>query len=138
MTEEVSVSTRTFDSERQALESLLVLDAGAIEAMDWEPVHGCPGVYDKQLWRYGSYVEALVRFDAGAVGPGVPHLVAHHHIWVVSGTATIAGRRVGPGSYIHVPPGAEHRVEEVGADGCVLLQMHRPHAPQEAESRSRW
>lgn len=131
------MSARTLDGDRQALESLLILDAGAIDAIDWEPVPGLPGVCEKQLWRYGSYVEALLRFDVGAVGPGVPHLAAHHHIWVVAGTATIAGRRVGPGSYIHVPPGAEHRVEGVGPDGCVLLQMHRPHAPQEAQSRPR-
>jgi mannose-6-phosphate isomerase-like protein (cupin superfamily) len=124
-------------NDQMALDMLRVLDADEIERLPWMPVSGCEGVYEKRLWRFDSFVQALLRFEPGGVAPGRPHLAAHHHMWVVSGEATIAGRRLTPGSYVHVPPGVHHRVEDVGPHGCVVLQMHRPHAPQEAEHRRR-
>ncbi len=93
-------------------------------------VTGCPGVQDKELWRFGDFVQALIRYAPAASTPGRPHLAAHHHIWVVSGAATIAGRRLVAGSYLHVPPDTPHEIV-AGTDGCLLLQMHRPHGPQE-------
>lgn len=120
--------------QRAALQALLVLGAADIDALPWQPVPGCPGVAQKELWRFDSYVEALIRLEPGATTPGAPHLAAHHHIWVVSGSATIAGHPVGPSSYLHVPPGAWHPFEDVGPQGCVVLQMHRPHPPREAEA----
>lgn len=127
--------TSTHDlSPREALGTLFSVDAAAIDGMSWEPVTGCPGVSDKILWRLGDFVEALVRYAPGATSPGRPHLAAHHHFWVVSGAATVAGRRLDAGSYMHVPPGVEHAVTEVGPEGFTVLQMHRPHAPVEAEA----
>ncbi len=118
---------------REALESLLALNPVEIDLLPWRQVDGYPGVFEKVLWRFGDYVQALIRYEPGAGTPGEPHLVAHHHIWVVSGAATIARRRLVAGSYMHVPPGVVHRVEDVGPEGATLLQMHRPHAPLEAE-----
>ena len=120
-------------SDRAAVEALLVLPADEIEATRWEPVPGCPGVIEKTLWRFGAFTQALVHYDSGASSPGRPHLAAHHHIWVVSGTAEIAGRTLGAGSYLHVPPQVTHPIKGVGPDGCTVLQMHRPHAPREAD-----
>lgn len=119
-----------------ALRTLLVLDAAEIEAMPWTPVERAPGVQLKILWQFDDYVQALLRAEPGATIPGRPHLVAHHHIWVVSGSATVAGRRVAAGSYLYVPPGAEHQMREVGPQGCLVLQIHHPHGPAEAERRS--
>lgn len=127
------MTTRPTDTIRAALDSLLVLDADDIAAMPWRPVAGYPGLEDRELWRLNGYVQALIRVAPGATTPGEPHLAAHHHIWVVSGAATIAGRRVTAGSYLHVPPGVRHAVEDVGPEGFVFLQMHRPHAPREAQ-----
>ncbi len=118
---------------KEALESLFALNPVEIDLLPWRPVDGCAGVFEKVLWRFGDYVQALLRYEPGASTPGEPHLVAHHHLWVVSGAATIARRRLVAGSYMHVPPGVTHRVEDVGPDGCTILQMHRPHAPSEAE-----
>lgn len=115
-----------------ALASLRVLDAAQIEAMPWEPVEHCPGVSMKVLWRFDDYVNALLRAEPGAAVAGRPHLAAHHHVWVVSGEASIGDRRLTAGSYLHVPPGVAHQLE-AGPAGCVLLQVHRPHAPREAE-----
>ncbi|MGZ4650925.1 MAG: cupin domain-containing protein [Kineosporiaceae bacterium] len=119
--------------DREALDDLYSLSAAQIDLMPWEPVPGSSGVHQKVLWHLGTFVQALVRYDQGATGDGEPHLAAHHHLWVVSGAATVAGRRLDAGSYMHVPPGVRHRVEDVGPEGCLMLQMHRPHAPVEAE-----
>lgn len=120
-------------SSREALENLYSVDAQQIDELPWTQVPGCPGVYEKTLWRFGDFVVALIRYQPNATTPGVPHLVAHHHIWVVSGVAEVAGRLLVAGSYVHVPPGAGHPVENVGDEACTILQMHRPHPPREAE-----
>ena len=118
---------------RDSLEQLLAFTPLEIDRFRWQPIADCPGVYYKELWRLGDYVQALIRYDNGASSDGKPLLAGHEHIWVVSGAATIAGRRMIAGSYMHVPPGKRHTVEGVGPDGCTLLQMHQPHAPAEAE-----
>lgn len=120
-------------TETDALSSLHVLDAHQVESLAWTAVAGCPGVEQKVLWRLGGFTQALIRYAAGAGTPGAPHLAAHHHVWVYSGEITFAGRRLSAGSYAHVPPGVAHPAGEVGAEGCTLLQMHRPHPPREAE-----
>lgn len=119
-------------SDVDALSALYSLDAEAIEQLRWDEVAGCPEVHQKVLWRLGDFAQALLRYGPGATTPGIPHLAAHHHIWVVAGTVTIAGRPLGEGSYMHVPPGVSH-LASAGADGCTILQMHRPHSPSEAK-----
>ena len=122
-------------TEREALHDLRVLDATEIDAMPWVDVPGSPGVQTKVLWRFTDFTQALIHVRPGQVVPGAAHLAAHHHIWIVDGTATVAGRRLSAGSYVHVPPGVEHEMSEVGPQGCTFLQMHRPHPPREADAR---
>lgn len=117
-------ATKTFD--RPAPDTLLVLSPGEVDRLPWTPVPGCPGVRATELWRSGDIHDVLISYEPGAGTPGVPHPGAHHHIWVVAGSASIAGRRVVAGSYVHVPPATAHPITEVGAEGCALLQMHRP------------
>ena len=119
-------------SSRDALEVLYALNPVGIDGLPWFAVDGVDGVHEKVLWRLGDFVQALVRYEPGATTAGEPHLAAHHNIWVVSGAATIAGRRLVAGSYLHVPPQVQHPVADVGPEGCTLLQMHHPHAPREA------
>lgn len=120
-------------SERESLETLFAVNPVEIDGLPWVEVAGSPGVHQKVLWRLGTYVQALIRYEPGAETPGRPHHAAHHHIWVVSGAGTIAGRRLVAGSYMHVPPEVHHAVHGVGPDGLTLLQMHRPHAPVEVD-----
>jgi quercetin dioxygenase-like cupin family protein len=119
---------------REALDTLFALNPLEIDGLPWESVEGKTDVQMKTLWRLGDFVQALVRYQPGATTAGEPHLAAHHHVWVVSGAGTIAGRRLVAGSYMHVPPQTRHGVTDVGPDGLTLLQMHRPHAPHEAEA----
>jgi hypothetical protein len=108
-----------------ALDIFTTLDPGEVEQLAWTPVTDCPGVRAKELWRSDGMVHALIAYDAGATTPGHPHLGAHHHIWVVSGEASVAGRRLTAGSYAHIPPGAVHPIAG-GPAGCTLLQLHTP------------
>ncbi|MCU1590161.1 MAG: hypothetical protein JWP11_1417 [Frankiales bacterium] len=116
-----------------ALHDLQVLDAEQIEAMPWTELVGCAGVEQKVLWNLGGFTQALIRYAPGSATAGDPHLAAHHHVWVHSGSITFAGRRLTAGSYAHVPPGVAHPATEVGPRGCIVLQMHRPHPPREGE-----
>ena len=126
------MSTTDLLSGRNALTLLYSLGAKEIDALPWEGVPACTGVHQKVLWRLGGFVQALVRYEPAATTPGLPHLAAHHHIWVVFGTVTIAERRLVAGSYMHVPPGVGHAAT-AGDDGCTILQMHRPHPRTEAD-----
>ena len=106
--------------------SVSSLGPGEIDRLPLSPVAKVAGVRVRELWRRGDFVDALIVYAAGAATPGQPHIAAHHHIWVVSGEATIAGRRLAAGSYVYVPPGVAHPISAAEA-GCALLQMHRPY-----------
>jgi hypothetical protein len=97
-----------------------------IDRLPWADVPGCAGVRITELWRSGDVHDALIAYEPGASTPGPPHPGAEHHIWVIAGSASIAGQRVVAGSYVHVPPDTAHPIGEVGPEGCTLLQMHRP------------
>ena len=122
---------RRSELRTEDLLGLRALSPMEIDQLPWEDVEGYPGVHQKILWRLGDIVESLVRYEPGTSSPGPAHLAAHHHIWVVSGAATIAGRRLLAGSYAHIPPGLDHPTTGVGPEGCTLLVMYRPHGPQE-------
>jgi hypothetical protein len=109
-----------------AVDSPLAMDPADIDQLPWRPVPGCPGVRAKDLWRSGHLHDALISYEPGATTPGKPHARAHHHIWVISGSASIAGRRIVAGSYAYVAPGVSHPITAAGGEGCLLLQMHRP------------
>jgi mannose-6-phosphate isomerase-like protein (cupin superfamily) len=119
------MDTTTFE-ENLAAASPLTIRPSDIDTLPTLPVPGCPGVTVRQLWRSGDLHDTLITYAAGAATPGNPHNGADHHIWVVSGSAVIDGRPVEAGSYVHVPPGADHPIRATGPAGCVLLQVHRP------------
>jgi glyoxylate utilization-related uncharacterized protein len=117
--------------DRQVADALMVLGPGEIDRLPWRPVPECAGVRATDLLRFGDAHDALISYEPGASTPGHPHPGAHHHIWVISGSASVAGQRVVAGSYVYVPSGTAHPIGEVGAEGCTLLQMHRPQAGDE-------
>ena len=87
---------------------------------------GIKGVYLKTLWgdaRDGSYAGLMKLLPGASVLPHT-HRSASHHVWVESGSARIGDRTFGPESYIHVPEGVEHGIEEAGPGGCTLLYLY--------------
>lgn len=68
----------------------------------------------------------LIRVDAGAEKAAHVHHGAHHHIWVVSGSATMLGEPLTAGSYVYIPPGVRHEVAAVGPEGVTFFYTYRP------------
>ncbi|MEZ5187020.1 MAG: cupin domain-containing protein [Candidatus Nanopelagicales bacterium] len=110
---------------RNDLGKLLVASADEIEAMPWED-SADPGVHRKTLWQSGDVTLGLMRVDEGAENPEHVHHAAHHHILVLEGEAMMVGKRVGPNSYVYIPPGVPHAVTEVGPGGCTFFYTYRP------------
>lgn len=96
-----------------------------IESMPWHDV-GLHGMQMKELFHRGDAVTGLLHLDAGSHEPLHRHRSADHELWVLSGTATIGGREVSAGAYVHVPAGLDHATTYVGEDGCTLLYVYRP------------
>jgi uncharacterized RmlC-like cupin family protein len=117
--------------ETTADPTLLAINASDVDQLAWVPVTGCAGVRAKELWRRGDFVDTLIDYAPGASTPGLHHVGADHHIWLVAGAATVAGQRLTAGSYVHVPPGVAHPIEAAEA-GCTLLQVHRPYRTDQA------
>jgi quercetin dioxygenase-like cupin family protein len=113
-------------STRDDAGKLLILDTEQVDAIPWEPLRDLDGVYHKVLWRSGDAVIGLMRVTAGKSEPRHVHFHAHHHIWVVAGSGTIAGRAVSGGSYAYIPPGVEHGISDVGPSGCTVFYSYRP------------
>ena len=67
-------------------------------------------------------VEAGHRLGAHA------HRVNHHHLWALSGRATILGTELGPGSYVHAPSGVEHDIDACSTGGCTVFYLYLHHA----------
>ena len=105
---------------------LRVLEASDIDAMPWYPLHDLPGVDQKVLWQSGETVVGLIRLQPGAVRPPHTHLAAHHHMYVAEGSVRIAGHALTAGAYVHIPPGKEHGMHDVGPAGCLVFYTHRP------------
>jgi len=105
----------------------------ASEALAWHPLEPYHRVDYKLLWRSGGSVAGLMRIAPGGSVSAHAHDRAHHHMWVVDGTAEMQGERVGPGTYLHIPAGIEHDIRDVGEDGCTLLYLYlldEPDAPR--------
>ena len=114
------------DRRRDDRGTVRVLAAPDVEAMEWEPLPGSPGVGQKVLWQSGEVVIGLIRVEPGHERPAHEHFSAHHHIWIVSGSCTMLDRHVGAGAYVYVPPGVRHEVVDVGPEGCTYFYTHRP------------
>jgi hypothetical protein len=58
--------------DREVTNALLVLDPTGIDQLPWQSVPGCPGVREKELWRSGDLVHALIRYEPGSRSAGPP------------------------------------------------------------------
>lgn len=98
-----------------------------VGALPWEPLRGMGDVRHKVLWRSGDSVAGLLRVEPGASEVGHTHTTAHHHAWVLEGSARVAGIPVEKGAYVHVPAGVRHAITDTGPDGCTLFYLFQTH-----------
>ena len=103
-----------------------VLPADAVSAITSAPLGTGDGVNHRVLWRDGTSVAGLLTIDAGRRLGVHQHRVNHHHIWVVAGHASVFGRLVDPGSYVHVPCGVDHDIDATSTEGCTVFYVYEP------------
>ena len=120
------MSPSPVESQRDDLGRVVVRTAEALAAMPWEELRGLDGASHKVLWQSGDVVIGMIRVDAGSSKPEHTHHGAHHHMFITSGSCVMLGRRVDEGSYVYVPPGVAHAVDEVGPDGVEFFYTYRP------------
>ena len=110
---------------RDDLGKLIIAPSSEIDSRPWEPL-GTPGVRQKVLWQSGDVVLGLIQVDAGAAKKEHTHHGAHHHILMTRGSCRMVGQTLDEGSYIYIPPGVPHAVDEVCPQGCEFFFTYRP------------
>lgn len=101
-----------------------VLSASAVSAIPKMPLGHLPGVSHAVLWQDGTSMAGVMTVAAGHHLGAHTHRKNQHHMWLLEGSATILGRHLGPGSYVHIPAGVEHDVDATETDGCTLLYLY--------------
>lgn len=114
------------DTGRNDLGRVIVATSAELAATPWEELNGIEGATHKVLWQSGAVVIGLIRVEAGRTKPEHTHHGAHHHMLITRGSCVMLGRRVDEGSYIYVPPGVPHAVDDVGPEGVEFFYTHRP------------
>jgi mannose-6-phosphate isomerase-like protein (cupin superfamily) len=102
----------------------VVMPPGAIEELPWVPLTSAGGAEHRLLWRSGDSYVGILRIEPGHEIAGHVHQHAHHHVWILEGEADMVGQRVGPGSYVHVPGGVEHRIAAAGPRETRILYLY--------------
>jgi quercetin dioxygenase-like cupin family protein len=96
----------------------------AARALAWHKLDPFEGVDYKLLWRSGESVAGILRIAPGSSVSPHAHVRSQHHMWVIDGSAEMLHEHVGPGTYLHIPAGAEHGIGDVGDDGCTVLYLY--------------
>ena len=101
----------------------VLLPAARVDALPWADLPGSPGVRIKPICVVESTRAGLLQLAAGAVEPTHMHPDGEHHLWVLSGSLTVEGTHLSAGSYLHIPAGLRHHLQDDGS-GCTLLYVH--------------
>jgi mannose-6-phosphate isomerase-like protein (cupin superfamily) len=79
------------------------------------------GVTNRTLWSTETSMACVMTVHAGHRLGTHTHRINEHHIWVVDGRATVLGKELGPGSYVHIPNGVAHDLDATNTDGCTVF-----------------
>lgn len=114
----------TISEQSTATPAPTILDATGIAAFPWQPFRDLSGIGIKELWRTPQGVAGLMRLGSGCGETPHRHGAGDHHMWIIEGSAVVAGTRVGPGGYVHVPAGLMHAVRADDALGCTFFFVY--------------
>ncbi|HSP38891.1 MAG TPA: cupin domain-containing protein [Frankiaceae bacterium] len=117
MTESITVRPQT--------PSPHVLGTAVVESLSWQPLARLGAAQVKTLMQTSDSVAGLLRLDPGTTENAHVHADAHHHGWVLRGSATVGGAEISTGSYFHIPAGVRHAISDVGPDGCELFFVYQ-------------
>ena len=101
-----------------------VLSATEMKQVPARPLGHLPGVVHRTLWRDGTATTGVLMIEGGHRLGSHTHRAHHHHMWVVAGEAVVLGKRLGPGSYAHIPAGVEHDIDATDSDGCTVYYTY--------------
>lgn len=107
----------------------ILLDADSIMQLPDRRLPGMEAAPSKLLWRSGDSVASLTSVEPGATLTLHRQRYAQHHAWVLEGSCTIMGRILGPGAYVHIPPGAGHDVVVAGPEGATIYYVFVDEGP---------
>ena len=107
-----------------AVAAPVILDPTGIERLPWRQLHGQRAAVTRVLWQQGDSLAGIIRLDPGEELPSHAHAEAHHHVWVLTGTARILGEGLPEGSYVHIPAGVEHAVAAIGPEPLTMLYLY--------------
>ena len=102
----------------------VVITGSEVEALPSKRLSHTAGVTHRVLWESGASMAGVMDVEAGHRLGRHAHRANHHHIWVLSGRATILDVEVGPGSYVHVPAGVTHDIDATATDGCSVFYLY--------------
>lgn len=107
----------------------IVWSADQIADLPTEQLGDIAGVDSVTLWTDGASVTGVLTVAAGCRLGRHAHRTHLHHMWVLHGEAVIADQRLGPGSYVHVPPGIDHDIDASETGGVTVYYAYvLPHA----------
>ncbi len=95
-----------------------------IDDLPAEPLGHLQGAFHRVLWRDATSMSGVLTVLAGHRLGRHSHRVNHHHFWVLDGEATVLGKRLGPGSYVHIPSGVEHDIDATASGGCTVFYLY--------------
>ena len=102
----------------------IVLDADRIKDLPAKQLRGMDSTLSKLLWRSGDSVAGIMYVEPRHQLTLHRHRYAHHHAWVVEGHCEVLDRILGPGSYIHIPPGVDHDIVAAGPEGATIFYLY--------------
>ncbi len=98
-------------------ETPTVLSAEEIAIASTGPLGNIEGVANTVLWTDGTSMTGVLTIEGGQRLGSHTHRAHLHHLWVLDGSAEIAGRVLHAGSYVHVPPGVEQDIDATQTAG---------------------
>ena len=88
------------------------------------PLGNLEGVTNSVLWTDGTSMTGVLTVAGGQRLGHHEHRRHLHHMWVVDGEAVIAGERVGPGTFVHVPVGVGHDIDATDTGGVTVYYSY--------------
>ena len=111
-------------NERSASSLPTVLRAAEVAELPKTRLGSVSGVENQLLWADETAAAGVLTVQKGHRLGAHTHRQNHHHLWVLSGAATVLGQEIGPGSYVHVPSGVEHDIDATATEGCTVYYLY--------------